>query len=135
MFTGKWVTGLEGADELLNVRNICGLGGADELDKLSRHAVLLKEGKCVGTGRLFYGKDGFEIGKVCVLPEYRRQKVGDTLMRMLIWIGFEFGNELYVSADAEAAGFFKKYGFAETGESGVYKLSKTNYACGCCSHA
>ena len=75
------------------------------------------------------------IGTVCVLPEYRNQKVGDTLMRMLIWIGFEFGPELYVKAEDDIAGFFTKYGFAETEEKGVYKLAKANYACGCCSHA
>lgn len=128
MFTGKWIIGLEGAEDVLAVREACGLGGADETDALSKHAALLKEGKCVGTGRLFYDKDGFEIDNVCVLPEYRGTKVGDTIMRMLIWLAFEHASVICVRPTPETRGFFARYGFAG---DGLMELRKESYICGC----
>jgi len=86
----------------------------DGLDPEAKH-VLAKDGKeLIGTGRVF--SDG-HIGRVAVTKNYRGKGIGKKIMNKLIELAKNEGlNEVLVSSQCSAAGFYKKLGFSEFGE-------------------
>ena len=46
---------------------------ADEYDKIAYHAVMLNADKAIGCGRIYFKNDYAKLGRVAVLPEYRRK--------------------------------------------------------------
>lgn len=92
----------------------------DEEDISAIHAVAyegLSNVKAVATGRLLC-KDGWaEIGRVAVLKEERGKQYGDLIVRMLIDKAktLKYG-EIFLNAQVQAEGFYKKIGFIVIGE-------------------
>ncbi len=86
----------------------------DGLDPEAKH-VLAKNGKeMIGTGRVF--SDG-HIGRVAVTKDYRGKGIGKKIMNKLIELAKSEGlNEVLVSSQCSAAGFYKKIGFSEYGD-------------------
>jgi predicted GNAT family N-acyltransferase len=67
------------------------------------------DGKAIGTGRMLY--DG-HIGRMAVLPQYRKAGVGSTLLNELINIARRQGiNEVFLHAQTQAVAFYQKHGF------------------------
>jgi predicted GNAT family N-acyltransferase len=83
----------------------------DEYDAVSQHFLAedSKSGKPLGTARLL--PDG-HIGRVAVLPEYRRMKIGGQLMQAAIKEAEERGMKTQViSAQTHAIPFYDHLGF------------------------
>jgi predicted GNAT family N-acyltransferase len=86
----------------------------DDNDAVSDHALACDAaGNPVGTGRLL--PDG-HIGRMAVLREARGQGVGAALLTALIERARARGmTTLVLSAQTQAAGFYRRYGFAAVG--------------------
>ncbi|MGH9651196.1 MAG: GNAT family N-acetyltransferase [Terriglobales bacterium] len=95
-----------------------GVGKGIELDDRDAecvHAVAFDEaGKAVGTGRLL--PDG-HIGRMAVVKEWRRRGIGAELLQALVAEARKRGHaEVVVSAQLQAAEFYREQGFAAEGK-------------------
>jgi len=90
----------------------------DDLDANCVHAIAYDaEGKAVGTGRLL--PDG-HIGRMAVVKEWRRMGIGAAILEALMKEARKRGHaEVVVSAQLQAAEFYRGFGFAAEGK--VYK--------------
>ena len=95
----------------------------DAFDAQAMHVVMwdvnpkTDEKRPVGTGRIYYGDEGFMLGRICVLPEYRGQRVGDLMTRLMLWKASQFAEQITIHAQTAVKGFYARYGFRQTGET------------------
>lgn len=89
----------------------------DEHDPQAAHALVRVDEKAVGTGRLFLDERAeWHVGRVAVLKEYRKQGIGELVMRLLLLSALEFGAEnVYLGSQVHAVPFYQKLGFAVDG--------------------
>ena len=88
----------------------------DELDPQCHH-VLARDVQLrpIGTGRL--SPEG-RVGRMAVLQEWRRQGVGESLLRALIDKARKLGlSEVTANAQITVLGFYEKFGFIKEGEA------------------
>lgn len=88
----------------------------DGLDESCRHALALShQGDAIGCGRMFANG---HIGRISVLQQWRKRKVGTAIMEALLDYARAHDYK-QVDADAQtfAVPFYRKFGFAEEGES------------------
>lgn len=87
----------------------------DEDDSQAMHILAYRNEKAVATARLL--KDG-RIGRMAVLPPWRGQGVGRKMLLYLIAEAKKQGNDnIRLSAQQHAVGFYQKYGFVICSES------------------
>ena len=91
----------------------------DSTDLTAWHAFLMYNEKPVATGRLFPGQgDTYIIGRLAVLPEYRKSGAGRATMEYLLEEARKLGaKKVRLSAQVRAKGFYEKLGFRKTSES------------------
>lgn len=82
------------------------------------HLVLYLDDKPVGTGRMYEeGTDTFILGRIAILPNYRKKKLGSKIMQELENKASELGiKKLKLSAQVRAKGFYQTLGYQEHGE-------------------
>ena len=82
----------------------------DDQDALCVHALAIDaEGTLIGTGRL--SPDG-KVGRMAVLPEWRRRGVGAAILDFLVASARERGiKECYMNAQVHALDFYRQHGF------------------------
>lgn len=87
----------------------------DGLDEGCRHALALShQGDAIGCGRML--ADG-HIGRIAVLPQWRKQKVGTAIMEALLDDARAHGyKQVDVDAQTHAMPFYHRFGFVEHGE-------------------
>ncbi|HTQ76434.1 MAG TPA: GNAT family N-acetyltransferase [Burkholderiales bacterium] len=87
----------------------------DDKDAECMHAIAYDDdGKAVGTGRLL--PDG-HIGRLAVVKEWRRRGIGAQLMEALLAEARRRGHkEVVISAQLQAAEFYRGLGFAAEGK-------------------
>jgi predicted GNAT family N-acyltransferase len=87
----------------------------DGLDEGCRHALALSlQGDAIGCGRLL--PDG-HIGRIAVLPEWRKRKVGTAIVQALLGEARARGmHEAEVDAQTQAVPFYRGFGFIEEGD-------------------
>ena len=89
---------------------------ADEIDAhdaLSLHALALDAGRAVGTARLL---PDARIGRMSVLPDWRRSGVGGLLLERLVAIAAERGDRcVELSAQVYVLAFYAWHGFEAFG--------------------
>ena len=87
----------------------------DGLDEGCRHALALSlQGDAIGCGRLL--PDG-HIGRIAVLSQWRKQKVGTAIMEALLDEARARGmKQVVVDAQTQAVPFYLGFGFVEEGE-------------------
>ena len=88
----------------------------DGLDDGCRHALALSHnGDAIGCGRLL--ADG-HIGRIAVLPEWRKQKVGTAIMEALLdYARAHDYRQVDVDAQTYAVPFYRRFDFVEEGEA------------------
>jgi predicted GNAT family N-acyltransferase len=89
----------------------------DEIDQIAHHLLFLDNDTPIGTARLFLWQGDWHIGRVCVLPEYRGQKIGAFLVKECIEKAKELGQShtVSISAQVQAESFYEKLGFQKNG--------------------
>ena len=89
----------------------------DDIDKNAFHIVIFNVDTPVATGRLFEDENGWHIGRVAVLPEYRGHKLGERVMLGLEQKAMEIGvKSITLSAQVQASGFYEKLGYISLGD-------------------
>lgn len=87
----------------------------DGLDEGCRHALALSlSGEAIGCGRML--SDG-HIGRIAVLPQWRKRKVGTAIMEALLDEASTRGYaQVDVDAQTYAIPFYHTFGFTEYGD-------------------
>lgn len=87
----------------------------DGLDESCRHALALShQGDAIGCGRVL--SDG-HIGRIAVLPAWRKQKVGTAIMEALLnYARSHDYPQVNVDAQTYAVPFYQRFEFVEQGE-------------------
>lgn len=91
----------------------------DLLDNYAFHLVLLLNDVPVATGRITYGSVGnARLGRICVVKKYRRQGIGDGLIKVLDYKASQMGMQ-YSSVETvpELEKFYQRIGYQRTGET------------------
>lgn len=89
----------------------------DSYDHIADFALLFDNDKAVATARAVKTEDGFKIGRIAVLKDYRGKGYGDLIVRAVIEKAFSYGAD-YVLVDSQnhAVPFYEKIGFSVIGE-------------------
>ena len=87
----------------------------DGKDELCRHALVLsRQGEAIGCGRM--QADG-HIGRLAVLPKWRKQKVGTAIIEALLDYALAHGYpQVEVDAQTQAVPFYRRFEFYEEGK-------------------
>ena len=86
----------------------------DDKDAACVHALAYAQGRAVGTGRLL--PDG-HIGRMAVLKENRSLGVGSAILERLVEEARRRGmQQVVLSAQTHALGFYRRHGFMAAGE-------------------
>lgn len=90
----------------------------DEIDKTAQHIQVFDGDRAIGAGRLFPEEDDvWHIGRIAVLPEYRKLHIGALIMNALEQRARECGGrQAILSAQCRAAGFYEKCGYVQQGD-------------------
>lgn len=90
----------------------------DEIDARARHVVLYEDGRPAATGRWYVEGDEVVIGRVAVLPAYRRGHLGARVLRRLEEDAAAAGyTAVTLSAQCRVQGFYEKQGYRAVGET------------------
>jgi predicted GNAT family N-acyltransferase len=87
----------------------------DNLDEGCRHALALShKGDAIGCGRML--ADG-HIGRIAVLPQWRKQKVGTAIMEAFLdYARAHDYPQVDVDAQTQAVQFYRSFDFVEEGK-------------------
>lgn len=89
----------------------------DSYDDIADFALLFDDNKAVATARAVKTEDGFKIGRIAVLKEYRGKGYGDLIVRAVIEKAFNYGFDfVLVDSQNHAVPFYEKIGFKEIGQ-------------------
>jgi predicted GNAT family N-acyltransferase len=86
----------------------------DQMDPRCRHALAYTaDGQLAGTGRL---APSGKIGRIAVLPRYRRGGIGAAIVTYLVNQATELGlPQVYLHAQADSVSFYERLGFRAEG--------------------
>ena len=88
----------------------------DGVDESCRHALALsQQGGAIGCGRMLANG---HIGRIAVLPQWRKQKVGTAIMEALLdYARSHDYQQVDVDAQTHAVPFYRKFDFVEQGKT------------------
>ena len=108
-------------------------GNSETADDCGWHVVLTSEdGSPAAAGRLDYiNATTGKISRVCCLPQYRRSKMADSVVKLLIYRASLLNmTKVIAAADGEGAALLNSLGFSKIGE---YQFEK-DVCDGCCEN-
>lgn len=121
-----WTHGKKGSDDAFFVRASVFMVEQgfqvefDDTDNISWHLAVYDGDEPIGAARFFLGEDKvWQIGRVCVLENYRGRKLGDKILEACEQKIVELAKgpaQAHLSAQVQAKGFYKKHGYTESGE-------------------
>ncbi|SRR6056297_2801801 len=91
----------------------------DELDgedALAYHYLLMHNDKSIATCRLRHTPEGLKIERMAVRKSWRKQGIGHCLMKKLLKDLGKSKDNLYLYAQKDAVGFYRKFGFRPVGK-------------------
>lgn len=89
----------------------------DEIDARARHVVLYEDGRPAATGRWYVEGEQVVIGRVAVLPAFRRLHLGAQVVCRLEEDAAAAGyTVITLSAQCRVQGFYEKQGYQAVGE-------------------
>ena len=118
MVRGKWFPMGSDISEALSIRQAVFGTGEDALDAASHQVVVYREGKPVGSARLYWADGAFRLDRLGVLPDERGRGYGDLLIRLLLFKALTHSaSRIALDTPADTKAFFAKYGFVDDGET------------------
>ena len=119
MVQGKWFPPGEDLSALIPVRESVFGHGADGLDAESWNVLVYQDSVPVATGRIWWQDGAFRLGDLGVLEGYRRQRLGDLVLRLLLYKAQSHAaREVRLQCPREVTGFFSRLGLKEESSSG-----------------
>ena len=89
----------------------------DEIDETAYHLLIQAGENPIATARIFQQDDKWMIGRVCVIPSYRKHGVGRiTVLECEKQIQALGGSSSYLSAQLRIQGFYESMGYHAEGE-------------------
>lgn len=117
MVQGTWFPTGSDISEALAVRKAVFGTEADPLDAIAQQVVVYREGKPVGSARLWWADGAFRLDRLGVLPDERNKGYGDLLIRLLLFKALTHSaGTIALHTPEDTRGFFAKYGFVADGE-------------------
>lgn len=115
MVQGKWFApGADLSSGVLPVRGAVFSRGGDGLDSLSWNVLVLLDGVPAASGRIWWEDGAYLLGDIGVLEEYRGQKLGDLVLRLLLFKAQSHSaREVRLSCPPGLTGFFARLGLRE----------------------
>ncbi len=114
MIQGKWLPQGSDLSRVLPIRQAVFGRGRDSLDDESWNVLVFQDEVPAASGRLWWRDGAFRLGDVCVLPGFRGQRLGDLVLRLLLFKAqSHYAREVRLMCDDEVAGFFTRLGFRE----------------------
>ncbi len=90
----------------------------DEFDATATHAIAIRQGQVVGTGRVLYGNEdtAARIGRMAVDAQWRRQGIGGRILKFLEEEATAQGVDTYVlNAQEYVKEFYAARGYVQQG--------------------
>lgn len=127
MLTFNWIYGNKNIESCYSVRKAVfvdeqGFDGEnefDDIDSISHHLEMCKNGVIIGTARVFkeHADDiAYHCGRICILKDYRNDGLGLVLMEHVKSKIQELGGaSIELSAQVRVKEFYKKAGYIEFG--------------------
>ena len=125
MITSAFIPGTEDKDEAFAIRREVFVdeqrwpeGEAfDEFEDNAMHLMVYADEAPAAAGRIWHDGSVFRIGRIAVLKKFRGQKLGDLVMRLLLYKAFNSGAEtVHIGAQKYIVPFYQKFGLKECGE-------------------
>ena len=111
MVQGKWFAPGSDLSDLLPVRRAVFGRGEDSLDTLSWNALVYEDSVPAATGRIWWEDGAFRIGDIAVLEERRRRRLGDLVLRLLLFKAQSHAaREVRLRCPLSLTGFFDRLG-------------------------
>ena len=114
MIQGKWFAPGSDLSDVIPVRRAVFGRGADDCDALSWNALVFEDSVPVAAGRIWWEDGAFRLGDIGVLEDRRRRKLGDLVLRLLLYKAQNHAaREVRLRCSRETAGFFSRLGLRE----------------------
>ena len=114
MIQGKWFSPGCDLTAVLSVREAVFSRGADDLDAISWNVLVYQDSVPAAAGRIWWQDGAFWLGDICVLESFRRQGLGDLVLRLLLYKALDHAaREVRLVWQRELAGFFARLGLRE----------------------
>jgi len=120
MIQGKWFAPGENlSGEVLSVRQaVFGISG-NSTDPDGWNALVFLDDCPAATGRIWWQEDAFWLGGIGVLPTLRGQRLGDLILRLLLYKAQSHAaREVRLRCPEETEGFFARLGFRPVSREG-----------------
>ncbi len=112
MIQGKWLPQGSDLSQALEIRQAVFGRGRDSLDDESWNVLVFQDDVPAASGRLWWREGAFRLGEVGVLPAYRGQRLGDLVLRLLLFKAqSHYAREVRLLCADDVAGFFARLGF------------------------
>ena len=120
MVQGKWFAPGEDLSPVLPVRQAVFGRGADTLDAASWNVLVYQDGVPAASGRIWWEDGAFRLGDIGVLESCRRQRLGDLVLRLLLFKAQSHAaREVRLICPRGVTGFFERLGLREKSASGT----------------
>lgn len=114
MIQSKWFAPGTDLTAVLPVRKAVFGRDEDDLDAISWNVLVFQDETPVGTGRIWWSDGAFRLGDIGILEEYRRRKLGDLVLRLLLYKAQSHAaREVRLSCPRDLTGFFARLGLRE----------------------
>ena len=114
MVQGKWFAPGEDISVLLPVRQSVFGRGYDPMDAESWNVLVYQDTVPAAAGRIWWKDGAFWLGDLCVLNHYRGQRLGDLILRLLLYKAQSHSaREVRLICPLSVAGFFARLGLRE----------------------
>lgn len=111
MVQGKWFPPGSDLSVLLPVRAAVFGRGLDDLDAVSWNALVYEDAVPAATGRIWWEDGAFRIGDIAVLEDRRRRRLGDLVLRLLLFKAqTHAAKEVRLRCPLSLTGFFDRLG-------------------------
>ena len=112
MIQGKWYAPGTDLSPLLPLRKSLFGQQEDSLDPAGWNVLVYLDDLPVASGRIWWEADAFWLGKIGVLPEYRGRRLGDLVLRLLLFKAQSHSaREVRLTCPSSVSGFFSRLGF------------------------
>ena len=120
MIQGKWLAPGTDLSSVIPLRQEIFHFGADETDKISWNVRVDLDNQPVATGRIWWEDGAFWLGGIGVLEDRRRRKLGDLVLRLLLYKAQNHAaREVRLRCPKDLTGFFSRLGLKEVSSDGA----------------